>query len=124
MSDPVTPTSAITKTGNAANFVWGLPDGVNISTYGRVQSFSDKRAASKEPLHDSNGETDGAVYYDHRNDGTLECIIPASITGTCEIATSVTIDGRTYFIEECTKNWSAGAWAKITLTLVKHQMIS
>lgn len=124
MSDQTTPTSAMSKKGAAANFVWGLPDGVNVTTFGRVTSFSDKRGASKEPLHNADGETDGVIYYNHRNDGTLECIIPSSNLGTCEIATSVTIDGRAYFIEEVTKNWTSGAWAKITITLVKHQMIS
>ena len=124
MSDPVTPTSAITKTGAAANFVWGLPDGVNIATYGRVANFSSNRTSDKEPLPDANGETDGVVYYNHRNEGTLEALIKVSSMPTVEIAQAVTIDGVTYTIESFNKNWERGAWAKITLTLVKYQMIA
>ena len=124
MSDPVTPTTAMTKTGSAANFVWGLPQGVNIATYGRVVSFSSNRTSDKEPLPDENGETDGVVYYNHRNEGTLEAIIKSSSMPTVEIAQSVTIDSVTYIIESFIKNWERGAWAKITLTVVKYQMIA
>ncbi len=122
--------TAMTKTGAAANFVWGLPDGVNITTYGRLQSFSDNRASDKEPLPDANGETDGVVYYNHRNEGTLEAIIPVSGLASIEIATTVSItlpgdsSATVYHIENCQRNWEKGAWAKITLTLVKYQMIA
>ncbi len=116
--------TAMTKTGAAANFVWGLPDGVNITTYGRVQSFSDNRTSDKEPLPDANGETDGVVYYNHRNEATMEAIIKTANLADAEIAASVTVNGTTYTIEGCTKNWTKGAWAKITLTLVKYQMIA
>lgn len=118
-----TPTSDMIKKGAAANFVWGLPSGINIATYGRVQSFSDNRTSDKEPLPDANGETDGVVYYNHRNEGSLEAIIKASDFPTVEIADSVTINSVAYLIEGVQKNWTAGAWAKVTLTLVKYQML-
>ena len=118
------PTTAMTKTGAATNFVWGLPSGVNITTYGRVRSFSDNRTSDKEPLPDANGETDGVVYYNHRNEGSLEAIIKASDMPTVEVADSVSINSVVYTIESFTKNWEAGGWAKITLTLVKYQMIA
>ena len=127
---PTTPTTAMTKTGAAANFVWGLPNGVNITTYGRVQSFSDNRTSDKEPLPDGNGETDGVVYYNHRNEGTLEAIIPVSGLSSVEIAETVSItlpgdeSATVYNIEGCQRNWTAGAWAKVTLTLVKYQMLT
>ncbi len=116
--------TAMTKTGAAANFVWGLPDGVNITGYGRVQSFSDNRTSDKEPLPDANGETDGVVYYNHRNEATLEAIIPVSSLADAEIAASVTVNGTAYTIEGYTKNWEKGAWAKITLNLVKYQLVA
>lgn len=123
-----TPTSAMTKKGAAANFVWGLPSGINITTYGRVQTFGDDRASDKEPLPNADGETDGIVYYNHRNEGTLEAIIKANDFPTVEIAdtVSITTAGSTatvYLIEGVKKNWTAGAWAKITLTLCKYQML-
>lgn len=107
----------IEKVGQAANFVWGLPSGVNITTYGRVQSFRSARTSEKEPLKNGDGNTDGVVYYDMGKDGTLEAIIPTSNLGTTEIATTVQIDSDTYLIEGCEKNWTAGAWSKISLTL-------
>jgi len=110
-------TSNIIKKGQAANFVWGLPNGVNITTYGRVQSFRSAATSEKEPLKDGDGNTDGVIYYDLGKDGTLEAIIPTSNLGSTEIAAEVTIDGNRYLIEGCEKNWTAGAWAKITLTL-------
>lgn len=124
MSDPVTPTTAMIKKGAAANFVWGLPSGINIETYGRVQSFGDNRASDKETLPNGDGEIDGVIYYNHRNEGTLEAIIKANDFPTVEIADSVTINSVAYLIEGVQKNWTAGAWAKVTLTLVKYQMIA
>ena len=113
------PSQNITTTGQAANFVWGLPSGVNVTTYGRVQSFRAARTSEKEPLKDANGNTDGVVYYDFGTDGTLEAILPNANLPTLEIAVDVTIDGDRYHIEGFEKNWTAGGWAKITLTL-KH----
>lgn len=118
-----TPTTEMAKKGAAASFVWGLPGGINITTYGRVQSFSDNRTSDKEPLPDSNGETDGVVYYNHRNEATLEAIIKATDFPSVEIAGTVTVNSITYLIEGVQKNWTAGAWAKVTLTLVKYQML-
>lgn len=123
-----TPTTAMTKKGSAANFVWGLPSGINISTYGRIQSFSDNRTSDKELLPDSNGETDGVIYYNHRNEATLEAIIPTSGLPNVEIAETVSIttsgsSATVYLIEGCQRNWTSGAWAKVTLTLVKYQML-
>ena len=123
MPDP-TPASTPIKKGQAANFVWGLPDGVNISGYGRVQSFDTNRPSDKEPLPDANGETDGMVYYNLRDEGTLEAIIPASNLSSVEIATSVTINGKSYLIEGCKQNWTRGAWAKVTLTLTAYPAIA
>lgn len=118
------PTTAMTKKGAAANFVWGLPSGVNITTYGRLQSFDDNRTSDKEALPDANGETDGVIYYNHRNEGTLEAIIPVAGLSNVEIADTVTINNTSYHIEGCKRNWTAGGWAKVTLTLVKYQLIS
>lgn len=109
--------SNIIKKGQAANFVWGLPSGVNITSHGRVQSFREADTTEKEPLKDADGNTDGVVYYDMGKDGTLEAIIPASNLGDAGIAAELTVNGTRYLIEGCEKNWTAGAWAKITLTL-------
>ena len=122
MPDP-TPASTPIKKGQAANFVWGLPDGVNISGYGRVQSFDTNRTSDKEPLPDANGETDGMVYYNLRDEGTLEAIIPTSNLSSVEIATSVSINNKTYLIEGCKQNWTRGSWAKVTLTLAAYPAI-
>ena len=123
MPDPP-PASTPIKKGQAANFVWGLPDGVNISGYGRVQAFDTNRTSDKEPLPDANGETDGMVYYNLRDEGTLEAIIPTSNLSSVEIATSVTINGKSYLIEGCKETWTRGAWAKVTLTLTAYPAIA
>ena len=107
----------IVKTGQAANFQWGLPGGVNITTYGRVVSFRSARGSEKEPLKDKDGCTDGMVYFDMHDDGTLQAIIPANNSTSAQIAQTVQINGNTYHIEGFDENWTSGAWAKVTLTL-------
>lgn len=116
--------SNVIAKGAAANFCWGLPSGVNISTYGRVQSFRAARTSEKEPLKDKDGNTDGMVYYDLRKGGTLEAIIPSAGLSSAEIAGNVQINGDTYLIEEFEQNWVAGAWAKVTLTLNHYDGIA
>lgn len=118
------PASNVIAKGAAVNFRWGLPDGVNITTYGRVQSFRSARGSEKEPLKDANGNTDGMIYYDLRTGGTLEAIIPAAGLGSAEIADSVQINGDTYLIEEFDQNWVSGAWAKVTLNLNHYDGIA
>jgi hypothetical protein len=116
--------ATITQTGQAASFQWGLPNGVNITTYGRVTSFWSGRATEKEPLKDKDGCTDGMVYYDMRDEGTLEAIIPAGGVSSAQIAQTVQVGGNTYHIEGCEQNWTAGAWAKVTLTLTHYDGIA
>ena len=116
--------SNITTTGQAATFVWGLPSGVNITTYGRMQSFRSARESEKEPLKDNLGNTDGMVYYDMKDGGTLEAILPTTAISSLAIAETVTIDGIRYHIEGFEKNWTSGAWAKITLTLTHYDGIA
>lgn len=124
MPDPTSTTASIPiKKGQAANFVWGLSDGVNISTYGRVLSFDTNRTSDKEPLPDANGETDGMVYYNLRDEGTLEAIIPTSGLSGLEIATTASINNKTYLIEGFKQNWTRGAWAKVTITLAAYPAI-
>ncbi len=112
------------KKGQAANFVWGLPNNVNITTYGRVQSFRAARTSEKEPLKDGDGNTDGVIYYDLGNDGTLEAIIPSAGLDSIEIAQTVQVAGITFLIEGFERNWTAGAWAKVTLTLHRYDLIA
>ena len=114
----------LAKTGQATNFQWGLPNGLASSTYGRVVSFRSARATEKEPLKDKDGNTDGMVYYDMRDEGTLECIIPTSATATASIAQTVQVNGNTYHIEGYERNWAAGGWAKITLNLTHYDGIA
>lgn len=118
------PASNVIAKGAAVNFRWGLPDGVNITTYGRVQSFRSARTSEKEPLKDKDGNTDGMVYYDLRKGGTLEAIIPSAGLSSAEIAGTVQINGDTYLIEEFEQNWTAGAWAKVTLNLNHYDGIA
>ncbi len=117
-------TSNVIKKGQADNFVWGLPDNVNITTYGRVQSFRDARTSEKEQLKDHEGNTDGVVYYDLGKDGTLEAIIPAAGLASVEIANTVQVGGNSFLLEGFDKNWTAGGWAKVTLTLRKYDHLA
>ena len=114
----------IHKVGQAANFVWGLPNDVNITTYGRVQSFRSNRTSDKEQLKDGEGNTDGVIYYDKRREGSLEAILPTAAIPSLEIANNVAINGDRYYIEGYEKNWTAGAWAKVTLTLNSYDGVA
>ena len=114
----------IIKKGQAANFVWGLPNNVNITSHGRVRSFREAGTTEKEPLKDKDGNTDGVIYYDLGKDGTLEAIIPTGNLGATEIAEDVTINGTRFLIEGCEKNWTSGDWAKITLTLRYYKALA
>lgn len=118
------PANNIATTGQAANFQWGLPNGIVATTYGRVQSVRAARESEKEPLKDGLGNTDGMVYYDMRKGGTVEAIIPSTGVPSAEIAETVTINGDNYYIEGFEVNWTSGAWAKITLTLTHYDGIA
>jgi hypothetical protein len=118
------PTPNVIKQGQAANFVWGLPNNVNITTYGRVQSFRRGRKSEKEPLKTAEGNTDGMVFYDMNDSGSLEAIIPSADRASVEIANTVQIAGITFTIDEFEENWTSGAWAKVTLTLSHYDGIA
>lgn len=113
---------AITKKGEAQNYVWGIPSGI-ITTTGRIRTISSARSVEKEPLQDEQGETDGLVYLDKQTGGTIEALIPTGFHDI-ELASSVTFDGKVCHIEKVTKNWEYRGWAKYTIEVSGYDLIT
>lgn len=108
--------------GEAANFVWGIPDGL-VTVSGRITSIRKSRTIDTEELQDTNGEVDGVVFLDPKTGGTIDVIIPSTFTDV-ELAASLTVDGSVCFVTQVEKQWERRGWAAYTLTISGWDAVS
>ena len=104
----------IVKVGEAANFVWGIEDGI-VNTSGRIISINKDSSTDVEELEDTDGEVDGAIFLNKKTSGTVEALVPTGFTDV-ELSSSLTVDGAVCYIDGFKKNYERRGWAKYTIS--------
>lgn len=106
---------AAIKKGAAANFTWGIADGI-VTASGRITNIRVARSIDKEELQNLEGETDGVVYLDAKTSATIDVIMPSSFSGL-DLASSLTVDGQACYVENVEKQWERRGFAKYSVTV-------
>jgi hypothetical protein len=114
---------AVIKKGQASNFEWSIPSGI-VSVSGRIVSIRKNDSIDKETLQNEEGETDGVVYLDPNSSGTVEVIMPSGGAAQLSLASEITVDGATCYVESVEKSWERRGWAKMSISFHGWHAIS
>lgn len=106
---------SVTTLGNATNFVWDLPSGKQVNSVGRNVSVSQHPSAETAELPADDGQTDGVVFYNDKEEVTIEAIIPTSDSDIA-IGSILTFDSKSFAVLDWSKSWTRKDWAKVNIT--------
>ena len=104
--------------------VWGtsgVTAGTGVSTIGKILSFDSKLVTKTSEQADENDELYSMIYYDPREEITLEILAKPATTKPVPGGTIV-VNTLTYYVKDSSEKWasnaakkySVAAWRKIT----------
>lgn len=112
-----------TTLGNATNFVWDLPSGKQVSSVGRNVTVTQHPSAETSELPADDGQTDGVVFFNDKEEVTIEAIIPTSDSDIA-IGSILTFDSKSFAVMDWSKVWTRKDWAKVNITATAWKGVS
>lgn len=106
---------SVNAKGNATQFVWDLPSGKQVTSVGRNVSVSQHPTAETAELPADEGQTDGVVFFNDKEEVTIEAIIPVQDSDIA-IGSILTFDSKSFAVMDWTKSWTRKDWAKVNIT--------
>ena len=105
--------SAIKSKGSTV--VWGT-GGVSAAASGYGVCLSANRALSteKEEIPDENGNAQGVVYYNEKEELTIEALCKTNVTMPA-IGDTISVDGVSGYVESAEKKWEHKGTMKISV---------
>lgn len=102
--------------------VWGSSSAAITSGYGTCQRATLSRTADKENYANDDGEVVAYLYYNMRYEGSVDMLVPASITAL-NPSDTISIGGQTLYVDSAEEQWQYRGWKLYSVKASKHDTV-